>query len=104
MKKATLLGLGFSLAALWVILASSSNGRATAANQGNTGGAGETTTCSSCHSGGSFGTASVLIQLFASGTTNTVTSYVPGTTYDLRVTVNHTSGTPPAHLPATAFS
>lgn len=104
MKKVTLLGLGFSLAVLWVILASSSNGRATAANQGNTGGPGETTTCSSCHSGGSFGTASVLIQLFASGTTNTVTSYVPGTTYDLRVTVNHTSGTPTGHgFQLTAF-
>lgn len=104
MKKVTLLSLVFCLAALWVILASSSNGRATAANQGNTGGPGETTTCGSCHSGGSYGTVSVLIQLFAAGTTNTVTAYVPGTAYDLRVTINHTSGTPVGHgFQLTAF-
>ena len=94
MKRIQLIGLGFSLLCLWVILSSSSAGRATAANTGNTGGPGETATCGSCHTGGSYGTVSLQIQLFSSGTTNAVTSYTAGTLYDLRVTVNHTAGTP----------
>ncbi len=104
MKRLHLLYLSFVLAAIWVISASNSNGRATGANAGNTGAPNETSTCSSCHSGGSYGTVSVLIQLFAAGTTNTVTSYTPGTLYDLRVTINHTSGTPTGHgFQLTAF-
>lgn len=104
MKRIQLIGLGFSLLCLWVILSSSSAGRATAANTGNTGGPGETTTCGSCHTGGSYGTVSLQIQLFSSGTTNAVTSYTAGTLYDLRVTVNHTAGTPAGYgFQLTAF-
>lgn len=94
MKRLQLIGIGFSLICLWIILSSNSNGRATGANSGNTGAPNETTTCSNCHSGGSYGTVTLTIQLFSAGTTNAVTSYVAGTLYDLRVTVNHTSGTP----------
>ncbi|MFN8287644.1 MAG: choice-of-anchor V domain-containing protein [Chitinophagales bacterium] len=94
MKRIQVIGIGFSLVCLWVILMSNAAGRASSKNTGNTGGPGETTTCSSCHSGGSFGTVSLTIQLFSAGTTNAVTSYTPGTLYDLRVTINHTSGSP----------
>lgn len=104
MRRIQLIGLGFSLLCLWVILSASSAGRATAVNTGNTGGPGETATCGSCHTGGAYGTVSLQIQLFSSGTTNAVTSYTAGTLYDLRVTVNHTSGTPVGHgFQLTAF-
>lgn len=76
-----------------VTLSSNSNGRATQANAGNTGAPGETT-CAQCHGGSAFGTVSVIINIFEVGTTDPVLAYVPGTTYDMRVTVNNTSGTP----------
>lgn len=76
-----------------VTLSSNSNGRATQANAGNTGAPGETT-CGQCHGGSPFGTMSVVINIFEVGTSNTVLAYVPGTTYDMRVTVNNTTGNP----------
>lgn len=94
MKKFYFTGLVSTLFVLWMLLSSSSGGRATAANKGNTGAPNETSTCASCHSGGSYGTVSLTIQAFDLGTTNPVTTYTAGTQYDMRVTVNHTSGTP----------
>lgn len=49
--------------------------------------------CTSCHSGGSFGT-SVTINLNDQTTGMPVTSYAPNTTYDLEIIVNASSGTP----------
>ncbi len=76
----------------YFIFASNSNGRATAANSGNTGAPGENT-CGQCHSGGNFG-ASVSIQVFAEGATVPTTQFFAGNTYTVRVTVNNTMGSP----------
>lgn len=84
----------FGLALIYSLITSSSAGRATIANTGNTGAPTESATCSSCHSGGGYGLVSPLIQVFQLGTTTPVTSYTAGTTYDLRVTVQHSAGTP----------
>lgn len=84
----------FSLALFYSLFTSSSGGRATVANTGNTGAPTESVTCSGCHNGGSYGLVTPLIQVFQLGTTTPITSYIAGTTYDLRVTVNHSAGTP----------
>jgi len=76
-----------------VTLSSNSNGRATQANAGNTGAPGETT-CGQCHNSSAFGTVSVAINIFEVGTSTPVLAYIPGTTYDMRVTVTNTIGTP----------
>ncbi len=95
---------------------SSSNGRATAANAGNTGAPGESQLCGNCHNGGAFGPVSVSIQMFLLGTTTPVTSYIPGESYNLRVTVSNNSGNPvgygfqltalttPGNLPLAGYS
>lgn len=70
-------------------LISSSNGRAFAANDGNTGAPGETTTtCRTCHGGG-FGTSLSITVKDSTGFP--ITSYVPGRVYDVDVAVNTTS-------------
>lgn len=92
MKKIRLLGSVFLLSFIYIVLNSSSAGRATAANDDKTGAAGQT--CGSCHSGGSYGTVTTTIQAFAQGTTNAVTSYTAGTVYDIKVTISNTTGTP----------
>lgn len=92
MKQKTLLTI-FGLAFLAFVFSSNSGGRASSAGAGNTGAPGETGTCASCHSGGSFG-ASLSVQVFNAGTTTPVTNYMPGTTYDLKVTVTNSSGSP----------
>ncbi|MFN8321028.1 MAG: choice-of-anchor V domain-containing protein [Chitinophagales bacterium] len=84
----------FSLAVLYIFTTASSNGRATAANADNTGAPSSTQTCGGCHSGGSYGTVTTTIEIFAQGTTTPVTTYTGGTTYDMKVTIGHTSGTP----------
>lgn len=86
--------LVFGLSLIYSLLTSSSGGRATVANTGNTGAPSEATTCSGCHSGGAFGTVTMNIGVFQVGTNTPVTSYVGGTTYDMKVTVQFTSGTP----------
>lgn len=91
MKQKTLLTI-FGLAFLAFVFSSNSGGRASSGGSGNTGAPGEGT-CASCHSGGSFG-ASLTIQVFNAGTTTPVTNYMPGTTYDLKVTVSNSSGAP----------
>lgn len=49
--------------------------------------------CTTCHGGGSFGSASISFEMMSdSGVA--VTEYVPGEVYTLNARVNHTSGTP----------
>lgn len=94
MNRNSLVSLAFAAISLFFLFSSNSNGRATQANTGNTGAPGETATCSSCHSGGSYGNVTVTIQMFLDGTTTAVTSYNPGQTYDMRVTVTPSTGSP----------
>jgi hypothetical protein len=84
----------FSLALFSVFMMGNSGGPAAAGNGGRTGAPGDAGNCSSCHSGGNFGTVSTTISVFKAGTTTSVTSYNADSTYDVKVTVNHTSGTP----------
>lgn len=74
-----------------LILSSSSNGRAFAANSGNTGAPGESQTCRSCHGTG-FGATVNLVVKNSNGFP--VTEYVPNTTYTVEASVNNSSGTP----------
>lgn len=94
MSKLRLLGTIFTLACIYITFNSSSGGRASVLNDDRTGAPGANGNCGSCHTGGSYGTVSLSIQMFQLGTTNAVTSYTAGTTYDMRVTVNKTQGTP----------
>lgn len=82
----------FILLGIGVIALSNSGGPAAGFAGARTGAPGEGS-CSNCHGGGSFGT-SVLLEVFENGTTTPATSYVGGTTYDVKVTVNNTSGNP----------
>lgn len=68
-----------------LILTSSSNGRAFAANSGNTGAPGESTTCRSCHGTGLGTTVSIVLKDTLG---NAVTSYIPGAIYRAEFTVN----------------
>ena len=89
MKKTLLsiFSISIALIGLQVVLVSSSNGRAFAANSGNTGAPGEVTTCRSCHGTG-FGTTVTMAVKDSQG--NPVTSYIPGNVYDAEFTVNAT--------------
>jgi hypothetical protein len=69
-------------------------GRATDDNVGNTGAPGENTQCSNCHAGGAYGTVSLSIQAFNVGSSVPVSYYVPNQVYDMKVTVNHSAGSP----------
>lgn len=116
MRKHQIVAALFAAITAYILLTSSSNGRATGANTGNTGAPNESATCANCHSGGAYGATTVSIQVFQLGTTTPVASYVPGTAYDMRVTVTKTSGTPvgygfqmtalttPGNLPQTGYS
>jgi hypothetical protein len=79
---------------VYILFTSSSGGRATVANAGNTGAPMESQLCGNCHNGGAFGSVTLSIQVFQPGTTTPVTAYVPGTAYDMRVTVQNSSGNP----------
>jgi len=79
---------------LGIMITARSGGPAAVLNEGYTGAPGDAGTCTSCHSGGAFGTVTPQIQIFQVGTTTPVASYVPGTQYDMRVTVNASAGTP----------
>ncbi len=84
----------FGLTFVYSLLTSSSGGRATVANAGNTGAPTESTTCISCHNGGGFGLVTLSIQVFQQGTLTPVAAYLPGTIYDMRVTVQNSAGSP----------
>ena len=89
MKK-TLLSIftiSISIVALQLLLTSSSQGRANAANSGNTGAPSESTTCRSCHGSGFSTTVSIVIR---DSSRTPVSSYVPGAIYDAEFTVNAT--------------
>jgi hypothetical protein len=85
----------FVSALLYILFTSSSGGRATAANSGNTGAPNETSTCVNCHNANTaYGTVTITIQVFQVGTTTPVTTYLPNTAYDMRVTVQNSAGSP----------
>lgn len=90
--KRVLLFLAFFVV-IGIVITARSGGPAAILGQGYTQAPGESN-CSSCHSGGSYGTVTPVIQIFQQGTSTPVTAYSPGVTYDMRVTVNNTSGTP----------
>ncbi|MEQ8909658.1 MAG: choice-of-anchor V domain-containing protein [Vicingaceae bacterium] len=79
--------LSLALISIKVLLSSSSQGRANAANSGNTGAPSESQVCGSCHTGGSFGATTYQIQLL-DNSNNPVNSYVPGSVYTLRGSYN----------------
>ncbi len=84
----------FTVGLLSFIFQSNSGGRAAAANDGNTGAPGESgLTCGTCHVGGAFTTVEAL-GVFEVGTMTPVTTYVPGTTYDVSFGITATTGTP----------
>lgn len=80
----------FGLAFFVLLTMSNSSGRANASQEGATTAPGDGTTCTTCHSGGNFG-ASVSLQLFDKTTNMAITEYVPGTTYDVAVTISTTT-------------
>ena len=89
MRKIYLVLLALAGISIITTLSSNSGGRGTSGGGTNTGAPSEGN-CSLCHSGGSFGSTSS-IQVFNQGTTTAVTAYSPGTTYDVRFTVNTTT-------------
>lgn len=72
-----------------------SSGPASVNGNGYTGAPSESFTCGGCHNGGAYGTPNVSTVVSSSGTP--VTSYIPGTTYDVSVTVTPGMGTPAAY-------
>jgi hypothetical protein len=94
MKKLYYAYLSLGLLAIYIFMTSSSLGRATDDNVGNTGAPGESTLCSNCHNNGAYGNVTVSIQIFELGTTNPVSFYVPNTLYDGRITVSGSMGSP----------
>lgn len=93
----TLLG-ALSLALLFM---GNSGGRAATGMWGSTGAPGDQEaapgvpwTCQNCH-GGAIG-MTMDIEVFEVGTNTVVTEYVAGTTYDVKVTLNHMGGDAPA--------
>lgn len=91
--KRTFLFASFVLIGSSLALLSNSSGPASAGNGGRTGAPGDAGNCSNCHGGGVF-SPSTLISVFDAGTTTPVTSYIPGTTYDVQVTVSSSTGIP----------
>lgn len=74
----------------WVVFNSRSTGAANAGIGGRTGAPTEGL-CSNCHSGGAFGTVTVTTQLTPVGGGAAITTYTPGTTYQVTVQVSGTS-------------
>jgi hypothetical protein len=89
MRKIYLVLLALAGISIVTTLSSNSGGRGASGGGTNTGAPSEGT-CADCHSGGSFGSTSS-IQVFNQGTTTAVTAYSPGTTYDVKFTVNTTT-------------
>ena len=89
---AALLFLGF-------LLINNSSGRASVANEGNTGAPGDNApagrTCQTCHSG-----TAIQVDLGLEVTDldgNAVNSYIPGNTYNVQVAINAVAGSPSAY-------
>ena len=89
----------FSILLAGFLLASSSGGRATVANEGNTGAPGDNApagrVCATCHSGAGIQVALNIDVADLDG--NAVTSYVPGQAYRVKVAVNTVAGNPLAY-------
>ena len=94
MRKILLFISGIAVLTIFSIsISSSSGGRGSAANEGNTGAPGDNNqTCISCHNGGPI-QASIEINITDSAG-NTITDYIPETIYDVEVLVTPTAGTP----------
>lgn len=90
--KRLLLFLAFFVV-IGIVITARSGGPAAVLGTGYTNAPGEIN-CSSCHGGGSYGTVLPAIEIFQQGTSTPVTAYSPGTTYDMRVTVTHSAGSP----------
>lgn len=85
----------FALAIIAFVFSSSSGGRATVANSGNIGAPGDPgTTCINCHGTGTFGGNTTVLNVYEQGTTNLVTQYQGGVTYDVEVAISVATGTP----------
>lgn len=80
----------FALIFIAIVTMSNSAGRASTGNEGGTLAPGDGTYCGTCHTGGNFGT-SIDMKLFEQGTSTEVTSYVPGATYDVEITISTNS-------------
>ncbi len=87
MKKNYFLGLA-GLSMFYIALTAASGGVAANQNADRTGSPVSTAACNQCHSGGNFN-ASTTIKLLDSGNSE-VTEYIPGDTYLLQMTINHT--------------
>lgn len=90
-----------SALALALLFMGNSGGRAAAGMWGSTGAPGDqevtpgvSWTCQNCHGGAIELTMDV--EIFEVGTSTAVTEYVAGTTYDVKVTLNHMGGAEPA--------
>jgi hypothetical protein len=94
MKKLQFASLLLGSMALYIFCTSSSLGRASDDNVGNTGAPGETTLCSNCHNNGAYGNINVSIQIFEEGGNTPVAYYLPNTLYDMQVSVTSSSGSP----------
>ncbi|MFT7590080.1 MAG: hypothetical protein ACI959_002303 [Limisphaerales bacterium] len=85
----------FFALSIGLLFMSSSAGRAGSANDGNVGAPGEgANVCGSCHTGGSFGTITETLTIADMATLETVTEYVPGTTYKVSIEVKEGGGNP----------
>ncbi len=85
----------FSLLLFALIWSSSSGGRATAANQGNTGApCDDSRVCGSCHSSGNYGTVTMDFQVTDPASGAPISTYLPGMTYTVSLTVIPEQGTP----------
>jgi len=78
---------------IYILTVSSSNGRASAAGEGNTGAPGDNSkVCSTCHNGGSFNPTVDIRLIDENG--NVIEKYLPNTSYKVEVQIDATSGTP----------
>lgn len=75
------------------LMMGNAGGRAATAGEGNTGAPGENgNTCISCHNGGAYGPIITLLEAMQGG--QLVARYVPGRTYDFKLTVAAGQGNP----------
>jgi hypothetical protein len=79
-----------------------SGGPANAGNGGRTGAPGDFGLCSDCHGGGSFAQPNITLTVTDAGG-GTITSYVPGTQYNVSFLVSAASGSPRFGMQATSL-
>lgn len=92
--KLNLLYAFFALALGFTLLQSSSQGRANAADSGNTGAPGDATaTCITCHGNNPSVDVSLAIEA-SDGAGNVITEFIPDSTYNMKVTITTNMGSP----------